>query len=66
MANEPGQFLWLIMDVVLVIALGAALAYGIYMWSRRRTDPAATKARDKATERVYAEADRQDRRELPS
>ncbi len=66
MANEPGQFLWLIMDVVLVLILGGALVYGLVMWSRRRKDPAARAVRDRGTERVYREAEREDQKELRS
>jgi hypothetical protein len=66
MANESGQFLWLIIDVVLVLALAGALIYGIYMWSRHRGGPASERVRDRGTERVYREAEAQDRKELPS
>jgi len=70
MANEPGQFLWLIIDVVLLLALAGALIYGIYMWSTRRGGREAERVRDRGTERVYreaeAEAQAEDRRELRS
>jgi hypothetical protein len=66
MTNEPGQFLWLFMDVILLVALGAALIYGMVMWSRRRQTPGAKQVRDQGTERIYREAEQQDRREIPS
>lgn len=66
MANDIGGLLWLFIDVILLAILGGALVYAVIMWSRRRTDPAARAARDSATERVYREAEEQDRRELPS
>ena len=66
MANEPSQWLWMIMDVILVIALGVAIVYGLMMYARRSRDPATREVRDRATERVYREAEEQDRKELPS
>jgi hypothetical protein len=66
MANDIGGWLWLFIDVILLAILGAALVYAVVMWSRRRTDSATRAASDAATERVYREAEQQDRRELPS
>ena len=65
MANAPELGLWMFIGI-LVIALGVALAYGLSRWSRREGDPDARKARDRGTERVYDEAERQDRKELRS
>jgi hypothetical protein len=50
---------------ILVIVLGVALAYGVSR-SRREGDVKARQATDRGTERVYDEAERQDRKELRS
>jgi hypothetical protein len=34
--HDQGGWLWLLIDVVMVGALGAAIAYGSLQWSRRR------------------------------
>ena len=62
MVNEPGMSIWMIVGV-LVIILGAALVYGVMMWSRGRKDPAIREAQDRGTERGYREAER-DREEI--
>jgi hypothetical protein len=55
--DDPGGWMWLIIDVFLVGALGIGLAYGIFAWRRRRTDPAMERARDEATHRAYEQND---------
>ena len=51
--SDPGGWLWFVIDVVLVGALGIGIAYGI-MISRRRRKSARTEAvRDAATHRAY-------------
>jgi hypothetical protein len=66
MENDPGGLLWLVINVGMVAALGIALAYGAIKWANRRTDPETREAARMATERVYRQAEEQDRRELPS
>jgi hypothetical protein len=51
--SDAGGWLWLIIDVMLVGALGIGLAYGIMAWRKRRKDPAMENARDAATRRAY-------------
>ena len=51
--DEAGGWLWLIIDVMLVAALGIGIAYGILAWRRRRKDPAMENVRDAATRRAY-------------
>jgi hypothetical protein len=64
MANGPGMSIWTIIDVVLLVILGAAMVYGAIRWSRARKDPAIREAQDRGTERVYREAERRDRKEM--
>jgi hypothetical protein len=65
MANAPELGLWMFIGI-LVIVLGVALAYGLSRWSQREGDVKARQATDRSTERVYDEAERQDRKELRS
>jgi hypothetical protein len=64
MANGPGMSIWAMIDVVLLVILGAAMVYGAIMWSRARKDPAIREAQDRGTERVYQQAERRDREEI--
>ena len=66
MAEGASGVFWLLMNVVLVAILGAALVYGVVMWSRRSKSPASQKIRDEGTERVYEESERQERGKLPT
>ena len=45
------------MDVVAVLILGAALAYGTISWRKRPRDPATRAASDEATRRLYRSED---------
>jgi hypothetical protein len=56
--------IWAMIDVVLLVILGAAMVYGAIMWSRARKDPAIREAQDRGTERVYQQAERRDREEI--
>ncbi|MEA2984422.1 MAG: hypothetical protein QOD94_676 [Alphaproteobacteria bacterium] len=51
--DDTGGWLWLVIDVILVAALGIGIAYGILAWRRRRKDPAIENVRDAATHRAY-------------
>ncbi|MEA2975988.1 MAG: hypothetical protein QOF19_1508 [Alphaproteobacteria bacterium] len=51
--DDAGGWLWFLIDVVMVGALGVALAYGIIAWRKRPRDPATERARDDATRRAY-------------
>lgn len=51
--EDAGGWMWLIIDVVLVGALGIGIAYGIMAWRRRRTGPVTEAIRDEATHRAY-------------
>jgi hypothetical protein len=50
---------------VLAFILLVALIVATLMWSMRRKDRGIEQARDRATERIYDEAEQQDRREQP-
>jgi hypothetical protein len=51
--DDAGGWLWLIIDVILVAALGIGIAYGIIAWHRRRKDRTMENVRDAATHRAY-------------
>jgi hypothetical protein len=55
MGEGGGGYLWLLMDVVLVVILGGAIFYGIMQWRHRSRRPATEDARDEATRRLYHE-----------
>lgn len=55
MEEGSGGYLWLLMDVGLVVILGGAIFYGIMQWRRRSRRPAVEQARDEATRRLYHE-----------
>jgi len=48
-----GGWLWLVIDVVMVVLLGAALIYGIVKWRQRRRDLALQQLRDREARRMY-------------
>jgi hypothetical protein len=58
MFKDLGGPLWLLIDVVAVLALAAAIAYGTVSWRRRR-NPALEQARDDATKRLFEESGRE-------
>jgi hypothetical protein len=51
--SDAGGWLWFVIDVILVGALGVGIAYGIIAVRRRRTDPNLERMRDAATHRAY-------------
>ncbi|EJW11296.1 hypothetical protein A33M_3307 [Rhodovulum sp. PH10] len=55
--DEQGGWLWFFIDVVLVVALAAAMIFGTLQWRRRRTDRAAQAERDRATLESYRKSD---------
>ena len=56
MFTDTGSPLWVLIDVVAVLAFGAALVYGMGVWKRRR-DRALERVRDNATDRLYKAPD---------
>jgi hypothetical protein len=64
MSGEQSGMLWLFMDVVLVLGLGAGLVYGLLRWrSARRTG--TDQRADAATDRLYHQSEAQADREAP-
>ena len=55
--DDADGWLWLVIDVILVAALGIGIAYGIMAWRRRRKDPTMEDVRDAATHRAYEQND---------
>ena len=51
--DDAGGWLWLLIDVIFVGALGIGIAYGIMAYRRRRKDPGMQSLRDAATRRAY-------------
>jgi membrane protein implicated in regulation of membrane protease activity len=49
MDSDVSGWLWLVLDVVMVAALGTALAYGVALWRRRR------RSVEQASERATAQ-----------
>jgi hypothetical protein len=49
--------MWLVIDVILVVALAAAILWGTHQWRQRRRGPADRQAEDEAVKRVYREED---------
>lgn len=50
---EMGGWLWLFIDVVLVLALAGGLIYGTVQWRKWRRHPVKTEERDRATREAY-------------
>ena len=48
--------MWLIIDVILVVALGAAILWGTHQWRQRRRGQTDRRS-DEAVKRVYREED---------
>ena len=51
--GDAGGWMWFVIDVILVGALGIGIAYGIMAWRRRPRDPDLENARDAGTRRAY-------------
>jgi hypothetical protein len=60
--EETSAWLTSIMTYIGIAILGIALAYGVLMWSRRSGNRAVKQVKDRATERVYDETDREEKR----
>jgi hypothetical protein len=62
MSGEQGAFLWIALDIVCVLALAAALVYGVVRWRAARETGGDRRA-DAATDRLYHESEEQADRE---
>jgi hypothetical protein len=61
--SDAGGWLFLVIDVGMVVLLGVALVYGVLQWRRRSTSPAVEGAREEATRQIYESGAEQERRE---
>ena len=52
-----GGYMWLIIDVILVVVLAAAILWGTHQWRQRRRGQRADRQSDEAVKRVYREED---------
>ena len=57
--SDAGGWLWLVIDVIFVLALAFALVYGTMQWRARRKNPQAT---EDATRRLYERSAENERR----
>jgi CBS-domain-containing membrane protein len=48
-----GGWMWFVIDVLAVVILGVALAYGAAMWRHRPRNPQIERASDEATKDLY-------------
>ena len=48
-----GGWMWFIIDVIGVLILGGAIAYGASMWRRRPLDTETQRKSDEATRELY-------------
>lgn len=55
MFDSSGGYLWAVINIIGVIALGAALAYGASVWRKRPRDRTLEKVRDDATRNLYGD-----------
>jgi hypothetical protein len=53
-------WMWILLTVVGVAALGGAIAYGMIVSQRRRADPRAQARTEAATDRLYKEESRRE------
>lgn len=53
MTGTSSGILWLLIDVVLVLALLVALIYGTMQWRKRSRNPAVDKVSEQATRELY-------------
>jgi hypothetical protein len=56
MPDDMGGWLWIVVDIIGVVILGAAIAYGAMRWKRPK-NPTLDRIRDNATERLYKKDD---------
>jgi hypothetical protein len=52
---ELSGYLWLLINLLMVVVLGAAILYAALVWRRRRRDRELERARNDATRRIYRE-----------
>jgi len=60
--SDAGGWLWLVIDVIFVLALAFALVYGTMQWRARRRNPVQKQATEDATRRLYERGAENERR----
>jgi flagellar biosynthesis/type III secretory pathway M-ring protein FliF/YscJ len=60
--NDAGGWMWLVIDVIFVLALAFALIYGTMQWRARRRNPLQKQATEDATRRLYERGAENERR----
>jgi hypothetical protein len=63
--DNTGEWQWFAIDVIAVIILGIAIAYGVMMWRRRSRSAVVKEMRDDATRDLYHEDDSGHRIDTP-
>jgi flagellar basal body-associated protein FliL len=53
MNSDASGWLWLVIDVGLVVVLAGALIYGTMMWSRWKQSPEQAAERDRKTRELF-------------
>lgn len=51
--GQFGGWLWVFVDVILVLGFAAALVYATLMWRRWKQHPQHVQERDRATRKAY-------------
>jgi flagellar basal body-associated protein FliL len=57
MDDDIGGWLWVFIDIALVVILGGTLVYGTVMWRKWRQHPRQAEERDRATREAYERPD---------
>lgn len=65
MSGEASGWMWILMDVGMVLLLGAALGYGMWTWRAKRRSPAVDDLRDRKTEELTTRRDPGEAAPLP-
>jgi flagellar biosynthesis/type III secretory pathway M-ring protein FliF/YscJ len=60
--NDASGWMWLVIDVIFVLALAFALIYGTMQWRARRRNPLQSQATEDATRRLYERGAESERR----
>jgi hypothetical protein len=53
MQDAGGGWWWVVIDILAVVILGIAIAYGVIVARRRRTGPRTEQARREAVKELY-------------
>ena len=65
MSGQAGGWMWLLLNVGLVVLLAGALGYGMWCWRAKRRSPAMDRLRDRKTEELHRRPDPDEAAPLP-